>query len=258
MSTSNTLTLAISDLIGDKEVNPSFVPLALLGQFQSEVSDFIRGQTNEVDTKDVVVSLEDGSLAFVVHGLFAATLLWSDVATVNNGGSLDSIDHVRAKILQKWQTESKKKNTRSYKIFNTSEKLNISINSSSNLLLQQSEDWVVIERYISGTVQDMGGSAKPNIHLKLESGEKLVISSEIQQIADEKKNHLYKEAMLHVKADQNLKTKELKSIRLLKFVDFSRDASEFDFDAMIRKGTKAWEDVPDGSDWLEKIRGKEA
>jgi hypothetical protein len=33
MSANNTLTLTISDLIGDTEVKPSFVPLDLLGQF---------------------------------------------------------------------------------------------------------------------------------------------------------------------------------------------------------------------------------
>jgi hypothetical protein len=44
----------------------------------------------------------------------------------------------------------------------------------------------------------------------------------------------------------------------LKFVEFSRDVSDFDFDAMIKKGTKAWAEVPDGSQWLENVRGKEA
>jgi hypothetical protein len=148
-----------------------------------------------------------------VQGLVPATLLWSDISTINSGGALDDIDPVRAKILQKWQSESNKKHTRAYKIFNNDKQLNISINSSSKFSLTKDEEWVVVERYFSGKVQDMGG-AKANIHLKLESGETLLVGSEIQQISDEKRNHLYKEVMLYVKAEQNLKTNELKNVSL--------------------------------------------
>ena len=47
MNPSNQLRFAVNDRINDAEVRPSHVPLALLGEFQKDVSEFL---TRKVDS----------------------------------------------------------------------------------------------------------------------------------------------------------------------------------------------------------------
>ncbi|MCZ4328527.1 hypothetical protein [Castellaniella denitrificans] len=62
----------------DGRANP--VPLSLLGEFQKDVAEFLRGASRGIDPSEVLVSMEDGSLALVATGLGAATTLWADLA----------------------------------------------------------------------------------------------------------------------------------------------------------------------------------
>ena len=88
METADSLRFALSDRIQDAEVGPKHVPLALLGQFQEDVADFLRGSNKDVDTSQVMVSIEEGSLAIVVTGLLAASGLWNDMAQLGNSAAL--------------------------------------------------------------------------------------------------------------------------------------------------------------------------
>jgi hypothetical protein len=55
MNPVNQLSFAISDRINNVEVGPKHVPLAVLGEFQKDVSDFLRGSTRDVDPMDVLI-----------------------------------------------------------------------------------------------------------------------------------------------------------------------------------------------------------
>jgi len=75
MNPSDQLRFAVNDRINDAEVRPTHVPLALLGEFQKDVSEFLKGSSRDVDPAKILVSIEEGSLAFVVTGLLAASTL---------------------------------------------------------------------------------------------------------------------------------------------------------------------------------------
>ncbi|MGD0961298.1 MAG: hypothetical protein ABSB19_15935 [Methylomonas sp.] len=47
MKPSNQLRFAVNDRINDVDVSPSLVPLALLGEFQKDVSEFVNTQGEE-------------------------------------------------------------------------------------------------------------------------------------------------------------------------------------------------------------------
>ncbi|UKE73888.1 hypothetical protein [Xanthomonas graminis] len=49
MKPRDTLRFALSDRIDDAPVGPSHVPLALLGEFQKDVTEFLKGSGKEVD-----------------------------------------------------------------------------------------------------------------------------------------------------------------------------------------------------------------
>lgn len=88
MNPINELRFAVSDRIIDAEVGPKHVSLSLLGDFQKDVSDFLKGSGRDVDPAEVLISVEDGSLALVATGLLAATTLWSDLERLQSPDSL--------------------------------------------------------------------------------------------------------------------------------------------------------------------------
>lgn len=252
METADSLRFAVSDRIQDAEVGPKHVPLALLGQFQEEVEDFLRGSNKDVDTSQVMVSIEEGSLAIVVTGLLAASGLWNDMAQLDNSAALGLIDPKRAAVMERWQAAARKNPHRSYRLADTGGKLTVRVDSKTDFRNQVEAVWVPVEKYLLGTVVDWGGKTSPNVHLDLGSGRTVKIASTQKLLADEKENRLYKQALLHIGAEENLKTGDLRNLNLLGFEEHRPTWDEAEFDMLVQKGTRAWADTPD--DWLENLR----
>jgi len=253
MDTTDTLRFALNDHIDDVPISPSRVPLHLLGQFQSEVEEFLKGSNKDVDTSQVLVSIEKGSLAFVASGLLAATGLWTDVGHLQNPSALGLLDPKRASVVERWQMAARKNPHRNYVLASAGGDLTIRVDSRSDFHNQVEAIWMPVEKFLQGVVVDMGGTTKPNIHLKLADGKTLTITATQQLIAGEEKNRLYRPALLRVSAEESLKTGELRNPTLLAF-DASRPHwDEAEFNKLVEKGTKAWADVPDN--WLEELRG---
>ena len=257
MNPSNQLRFAVNDRINDAEVRPSHVPLALLGEFQKDVSEFLKGSSRDVDPAKVLVSIEDGSLAFVVTGLLAASTLWADLEHLKSSDSLSLIDSKRASVVERWQSVVQKNPHRRYSVADQSAQVSFSIDSTSNF--RRIEDaWVYVEKYLHGIVVDMGGSTKANVHLKLENGVTLTIASTQDKLARGEQNRLYRPALLHVTAEENLLTRELRNLSLFDFEVHQPSYDDDEFNLMVERGTKAWADVPDATAWLEALRGNQA
>ncbi len=252
MNTDDSLRFALSDRIQDAEIGPRRVPLALLGQFQEEVEDFLRGSNRDVDTSQVLVSIEEGSLAIVATGLLAASGLWKDMERLDNPSALGLIDPKRAAIVERWQASARKHPYRSYRLTDQSGGLNVKVDARSDFRNQVEAIWVPVEKYLLGTIVDWGGKTSPNVHLDVGNGRTVKIASTHALLAGEKENRLYKQALLQVRADENLRTGELRNINLLGFAEQRPTWNEAEFDKLVQKGTRAWADTPD--DWLEKLR----
>ncbi len=253
----NHLRFAVSDHINDIEVGPTHVPLALLGEFQKDVSEFLKGSNRDVDPMEVQVSIEAGSLAFVASGLLAATTLWVDLEHLKSADSLSSIDSKRASVVERWQSRARQNPHRRYLVADQSALVFFSIDSTSNF--RKIEDaWVHVEKYLHGKIFDMGGDTKPNVHLKLENGLTMTIASSQDLLAQDEQNRLYRPALLHVTAEENLLTGELRNLRLLAFEAHQPSYDDDEFKRMVERGTKAWADVPDATAWLEELRGGQA
>ena len=251
------LRFAVSDNIDDIEVSPEHVSLALLGEFQKDVSEFLKGSSRDVDPAKVLVSIEPGSLAFVATGLIAAITLWSDLEHLKSADSLNLIDSKRANVIERWQSLAQKNPHRRYFVTDQSTKISFAIDSTSNF--RKIEDaWVHVEKYLYGTVVDMGGSNRANVHLKIESGATLTIDSTRDLLAQGEQNHLYRPALLHVTAEENLLTGELRNLRLLAFETHQPSYDDDEFNLMVERGTQAWANVPDSALWLEMLRGGQA
>lgn len=252
METSDTLRFALSDRIHDAEVGPSHVPLALLGEFQKDVAEFLKGSGKEIDPSQLIVSIEEGSLALVASGLLAATGLWADVAQLQNPGTLALLDPKRAAVIERWQKVARKNPHRRYKLADKRNAVIVLLDATTDFRNQIEAVWMPVEKYLRGTVVDWGGKNNPNVHLDVGNGKVLKIASTQKLLADEPHNLLYKPVLLHVSAEESLKTGELRALNLLSFELNKPDFDEARFREMVRKGTQAWKDVP--ADWLENLR----
>lgn len=250
MEPKNTLKLAVNDKVDGVEVGPAHVPLSLLGDFQQDVADFLRGSTKDVDPNRVIVSIESGSLAIVATGLLAASHLWHDVGSLENSESLALIDAKRARVLIKWQAAAKKNPDRKYRLLDDTGRTVVEV-SYQTQFYSTDNVWVSAEKYLLGTVTDMGGNVKPNIHVKV-NGQILTVAATQDQLAESEKNRLYREELLHVSADENLVTGELRNMRLIAFQAYKPKFDEAEFDKMVERGTRVWSEVDDN--WLEIFR----
>jgi hypothetical protein len=254
MNPINELRFAVSDRINDVEVGPKHVPLALLGEFQKDVSDFLKGTGREVDPAQVQVSVEDGSLALVASGLLAATSLWVDLEHLKSPDSLSLIDAKRAAVVERWQASARQNPQRSYLVADRAAQVGFSVNSASDYRRVE-QVWVHVEKYLHGRIVDWGGKTKANVHLELENGKTLMVESSQNLIAQEERNLVYHTALLHVTAEENLLTGALRNVRLLAFEAHQPSYDEDEFNRMVAKGTQAWANVPDSAAWVDNLRG---
>ncbi len=162
MQPANTLRFALNDRIDDAEVGPAHVPLALLGQFQNDVGEFLAGSGRDVNLNQVMVAIEKGSLALVASSLIAATHLWADVESLKNPAQLGSVDTKRAAVVERWQASARKHPHRRYTLANQRGEAIIRVDSDSDYRNQTAAVWVAVKKHLHGQVTDLGGTHKPN------------------------------------------------------------------------------------------------
>ncbi len=257
MNTINQLRFSLNDRINDVEVSPAHVSFALLSEFQKDVGEFLKGSSRDVELGKVSVAIEDGSLSLVINGLLAATALWNDLEHLKSADSLSLIDSKRASVVERWQEAALKNPDRRYLVADPSDQSSFSVNATSNFRRQE-DVWVYVEKYLYGELVDWGGISKANVHLKLESGKVLTIATTQELIAKEEQNRVYRPALLHITAEENLLTGELRNSNLLAFEPHKPSFDEDEFNRMVERGTKAWSDVSDATTWLETLRGSKA
>jgi hypothetical protein len=66
---------------------------------------------------------------------------------------------------------------------------------------------------------------------------------------------LYRDALLHITAEENLTTGKLRFPRLLAFEAHQPAYDESEFQEMVRRGTSAWAGVQNATEWVEGLRG---
>lgn len=254
MNATNELSFAINDRIKDAQLSPARVPLALLGEFQKDVKDFLVGAGRDVDPTQVEISIEEGSLLFRAIGLVAATTLWADLDALKQPDALSRIDTKRAAVIERWQSAAKSNPSRRYVVVNQDKKPIFSVDNTTDY--HQIDDvWVNVEKYLYGKIVDWGGKTKPNVHLELQTGKTLTVESSQLLIAQEQQNLVYKQTLLHVSAEESLLTGDLRNLRLLAFEHHQPAYDDNEFKQMVERGTQAWAGVENATQWLESLRG---
>lgn len=255
MAMQRKLLFSLSDKTDGHEVTPETVPLGLLKDFVSDVAKFIRGSDRSIDPNDLLVSVAKGSLVLESYEELPANIpIWGDIEELAKG-KLDSVDKKRADIAEKWLLDALKNPSRTFKIIDNANNQTVLINSNSYFTKDSNSNWVIVERYLSGTVADWGGVTSANIHFILEDGKTLKIEATREQIKEHKLNPVYHTMTIRVELEEELVTGKRRNAKFLGFADYQPQINEEDYRRATETGLAAWKDIEDAAEWVRKIRG---
>lgn len=249
------ITLSLSDHSGGFETSPERVRLADLVRFASDVQVFLRGDAKEVDTKDLEVAIQKGSLTIQTVPLLVAPRLFADLRALLGGERLEGIDTKRLEVIERWQKMAHQSRELAYKISAPFLERPVIVSADTDYRADDADQWVQVERYIQGEIQDLGGLTHANAHVRLPDGSTLKVTTEKHLLRDDKENRLYKTAMLRIKAQYNVLTRELRSAALIEFVEYTAKVDEEALGRLTRRGAVAWKDVTDPTAWVDDLRG---
>ena len=247
------LELRLEDVIDGIPVGLSSMPIGLLRDFHQQVGRFIKGSDSEVNLDSLRVGIEEGSYKLVLTTLAVVTGLQADLALLRDG-NLDAMDPRRAEVVEEWQKAARKHSTRTYDISVPSAQT-VRIHAGSQFERHETVAWVAVEKYLQGTVLDLGGKTKANLHLQLPDGNSLTIAVSQDQVLGEDRNLVYRSTLLRVRAEQHVHTGTLRNARLIEFVGYDTTFDADAFAAMVKKGRRAWSDVENPTQWVEDLRG---
>lgn len=258
-SKDNKLTFRVKDKVLGEEISVDNINLPLLNEFSGQVMTFIRG-SKRIDLKTVKAAVKTGSLVFEVGnetGLLDEA--FTDYERAFKFGNVNSLDPVRAGVIETWQQEAKSNPYRVYELirgaFDTTGEVEKIVIDEDTDFKQATEIWVPVEKYVYGRIYDLGGKKSANVHLELLGHGTLTISAEVAKLTEEKTNRLYQNQLVRIKAEQNIKTQSLRNERLVAFEKYQPHFDEDEFDAFVRKGKRAWSSIKDSNGWLEELRG---
>lgn len=250
-----TLKFTLIDVSSGYEATPERVRLEALSSFTADVSILLRGSTREVDVGELDVAVRKGSLAIETAPIAAAPLLFRDLRNLIGSELLDPIDVKRREVIERWQKLARQTQSVAFRISASFLHRPLVIDQRTDFRADDADQWVKVERYVRGEIQDLGGAKRANAHVRLPDGVLLAVATERKVLKDDTQNRLYKPAMLRIRARYNVLTRELRDAQLIEFVEYDPRFDEADMERLTRRGSQAWKDVEDASAWVDELRG---
>ena len=257
MSTEAHVEFVLRDKVDGVEITPATIGLARFNDFNRQAQDFIEG-SDRLELDDVHVRIEDGSYKLLVYlPLLVQTALEPDLRLLRRQDSLGEIDPKRAEVVARWQARSKSDPEFRVEIRPDGLRADpIELSVTTDYRVGAIEPWVKVEKYLFGTVTDMGGATKANVHVRLdETGDVVIIGTDQGYLREQQQNRLYHKVLVRVSAEQHHKTGKLRRLRLRSFEDYEPHFDEAALTAFVTAGTRAWADVPDAAAWVREQRG---
>lgn len=251
------LYFSVKGMLAENPVSPDNISLPILTELADAIGKFIRG-SSRAELNDVPIAIKHGSFAMVAQSSPITTAAIADFREVVRTGSLDRIDTIRARVIADLQKKANQNNSLIFTIADSDVVTNtnsIIINKDSAYTYDEEELWVQTDTYVYGHVYDLGGKNQPNIHLMLQNGDSVKVSTDMETLAKDDDNRLYKDQLVHISAEQNLNTKKLRNESLVAFENYNPHFDEKEFLEIVEQVDSAWSDVPDSLKWLETLRG---
>ncbi len=260
MSAFETITFRLEDRVDGVEITPDTIGFTRFNRFNKEVEDFIKGGSREVKLDEVHVAVEEGSYKLrLVLPMALIQLIQPDVQRLEAGNDLDGMNPARQTIVKSWQQQARQHSDFKISIESPEKAFrSITISNKTDYHRKSEDLWVETERYLTGRIQDMGGKTSANVHLEVKGLPKLLkMDSSEEYLRNQTENMLYHDVQVRVLAEQNIQTRELRKVRLIEFAGKAPSYDEAELNALIKKGTKAWADVENATQWVAEQRGEE-
>ncbi len=249
--------IALHDASSGFEASLQRVELRKLKNYVRDVDEFLRGDVSDASDRDLEVSVVSGSIAVETYPI-ADVGLHRDLLRLSNTHLIDGLSARRRTVVERWQQLARKAQGLWVEIASPFLPQSIVINAESDYRADDADQWVRVERYVRGEIEDLGGHTRANAHLRLPDGKLLLVSTDRELLRADKVNRLYKPAMVRITAEYNVVTREYRGARLLEFSEQSHELDERQFKRLTDRGANAWADVPDATAWVERLRGNQA
>lgn len=259
MSAVETITFKMEDRLDGAELTPETIGFSRFNRFNKQVEEFVKGGDREIQLDDIHVGIEAGSYRLkLLIPVALAHLVQPDVQRLEAGDDLDGMNPARQTIVKTWQRQARRHPDFKVSIESPEHKFHeVTISSKSDYHQKSENLWVKTEKYLMGRVQDMGGKSVANVHLQVDGlRNPLVISSSEEYLRNQKENMLYHDVQVRVMAEQNIKTRELRKLRLIEFTGSAPSYNEDELSQAVEKGTRAWADVENITQWVAEQRGE--
>ncbi|NLF19112.1 MAG: hypothetical protein GX595_17935 [Lentisphaerae bacterium] len=241
------------------EITPRTIGLSQFNEFNQQAEAFLAGSERLALGKAHVEILEGSYRLRVLLPVIALAAVEPDLRLLAREDALGEIDSKRAEIVTRWQTRSKAAEALSYEIRpGTAALPAVCISKASDYHVGEVSPWVAVEKYLLGTVVDMGGAQKANVHVRLDdTGRVVKIGASQGYLHDQRENRLYHKILVHVRAEQHHRTSDLRNLQMIGFVDYQPVYDEAALDRFAAQGKEAWRDVADAVAWVRELRGGE-
>lgn len=249
MDTSKPITLSLNGVFNGEPISPSNISARVLLKFVEAAAKFVAGKRGE--WRDQSIEIAEGSFEVAQEPLDGDESIWSDFTALQNGNDSAVTESRRVAL------------TLLRDIVQIVPSGHILIRHHTKLILQieapQSkvsldDDWYPVERWMFVRIEHAGG-AQPKIWLHLQDKSKVRIATSADLLQQEQANFLYHERLLHIRAEENFNTGELRGHRLVAFTPYKPDVNAEAMAAFVAEGTKAWAGVVDADAWLAELRG---
>lgn len=251
------IEFALSGPFRGGEISPARVPFGVMRKFHEEVEKLILG-SNQGSLADSLAEIRSGSYALVLEiPENVRESFERDLAVMHDAEATTFPDPVRLGVLQLWQKRAAFEQRVTYRIrsLNPSPRVReLTIDANTNLRRAVEDRWVTVELMLLGEVREAGGE-KTNIHVRLRDRKDSVIVSVSPEQLKAEAYPLFREKLLRVSAERNLRTKALRRLRLVEFVAYKPEFDEAAFARLTAAGEQAWEGIPDASQWVREQRG---
>ncbi len=252
---SQPVEFSVVDASAGYEASPERVRLELLATFAADVAQLVRGAHKEIDPGQLDVAVRSGSLTIRTEPILGAPTLWRDLQSLLQSELLDALDTKRRQVIERWQKAARQTRGLAFRITAPALGRPVIIDDRSDFRADDADQWVVVERYVRGEIQNLGGATAPNAHVRLPDGTLLTVATDRMVLKNDSHNRLYKQAMLRVKARYNVLTHELRDAQLVEFIEYAPRFDEADMERLTRRGAQAWREVGDAAAWVDDIRG---
>lgn len=206
----------------------------------------------------ITYQIGEGSVRHIIKTTFQAVIGFNAILAQIKADnySIDFLESPTARAFEFFQQEAQKNNYEYEIKTSISEESKIVINKDTRFIRSE-ELWVDAEFYFYGTIVDVGGKGKANVHLDTKEYGLLKIEASKMLLTNYENNPLYKPYGVRATGKQNIKSGEVNknSLQLVDIIDYNPSYKEDYIQTLIQKAKKSWADTTDADEWLQNIRG---